>query len=537
LEPAIRRQFDFPVLWLHGGEDRITFMFNLQTDEVDNARKALIHHGLSGFFPTPPEWDLVVSDWQNVNAIICSIDLDQYSPYENAKTYAPKKSQAIRPVSAPHVQDLIIYTALVLILRDRVEDARLDSQLAKSFSYRATKAPAGRLYQSVGAYEAYREKTKARLELSKTKFIATADIADFYPRIYQHRLENALTAASSSQRERETCRVLMKLLNAFSGGTSYGIPTGPYASRTLGEAVLIDVDASLHGGGVDFVRWVDDFTIFAKTEEEAKEAIFFISSWLNDHHGLSLNQEKTRILTKKDFVNDVWKTYDQEHDEFRRRVKEINDAISYDEEPDEDDGFDELDVEGVFDLAMEIDIEPKFGLIRFLLERIIIQPGVDDETRTNVVRKAMKNVWKLTPLFDAIVKAIDEDADISKTEMQTWAKRIHAEILERKLFIPGFIVAWFCWFVGERRIDDMADKLKHLSEHTNDNAVLREALYAISRVGSRAHALTIKERYSSVSDVVRPCIVAATKKLGADERKFWRLKVGISDPYEKLMLK
>ena len=512
-------------------------MFNLTPDEVQNARTALRHHGVSGFFPTPPEWDLVLGDWQNVNAIICSLDLDTYIPYQNAQTYAPKKSHAIRPVSSLHVQDLIIYTALVLILRDRVEDARLDPQLRKSFSYRATKAAVGRLYQSVGAYEAYREQTKARLALAKTKFIATADISDFYPRIYQHRLENALTAASSSQRERETCRVLMKLLNAFSGGTSYGIPTGPYASRVLGEAVLIDVDASLHGSDIDFVRWVDDFTIFSKSEEEAKEIIFFVSSWLNEHHGLSLNQEKTRILTKKDFVSDVWKTYDQEHDEFRRRVKEINDAINYDEEPDDEDGFDELDVEGVFDLAMQIDTEPKFGLIRFLLERIIVQPGVDEDVRSKIVRKAMNNVWKLTPLFDAIVKAIDEDAGISKTEMESWAKRIHAEILERKLFVPGFIVAWFCWFVGERQIGGMADKIKNLSERTGDNVVLREALYAISRVGSRAQALAIKDRYSSVADVVRPTVVAATKKLGADERRFWRLKVGISDPYEKLMLK
>jgi hypothetical protein len=511
-------------------------MFHLTEDEIDDARAALQHHGLSGFFPVPPEWPRVVKDWGNVRNIIAGRDLDIYTPYQNAVTYAPKKAQAIRPVSFLHVQDLLIYTALVLIIRDSVENARLGTQYRKSFSYRANGVPRGRLYQSTGAYEAYRSRTQTRLGLEKTRFVATADVADFYPRIYQHRLENALTSASTVPREREACRVLMKLLSAFSGGTSYGIPTGPYASRVLGEAVLIDVDATLHGGGVDFVRWVDDYTIFARSEATAKEAIFYISSWLHTHHGLSLNQEKTRVFSKEDFIADVWKTYDQEHKEFRKRVREINDAIRYDADPDDMDDLDDIDVESVFDLALTIDVEPKYGLIRFLLERIIHQLSVSDEVRLAVIRKAMKQVWKLTPIFDAVVKVVSEEDELSDKEVQTWAKSLHTEIEARKLFIPGFIVAWFCWLVGERQIPGMSDRLKNLVEHAADNVVRREALIALARVGSRANALAIKDRYGSVADVVRPALVAATVKLGSDERKFWRQAAGVSDPYEKLML-
>jgi len=53
------------------------------------------------------------------------------------------------------------------------------------------------------------------------------------------------------------------------GKISYGVPVGPLASRLLGEATLIDVDAALALQGFDFVRWVDDFTFFCKSEKSA----------------------------------------------------------------------------------------------------------------------------------------------------------------------------------------------------------------------------------------------------------------------------
>ena len=90
-------------------------------------------------------------------------------------------------------------------------------------------------------------------------YVAVADIADFYPRIYQHRLENVIESVASSQRVRDVARVLVKkLIGNLLGKDSYGIPVGPYASRLLAEALLIDVDASLESRGIDFVRWVDD---------------------------------------------------------------------------------------------------------------------------------------------------------------------------------------------------------------------------------------------------------------------------------------
>ncbi len=82
-----------------------------------------------------------------------------------------------------------------------------------------------------------------------------ADIADFYPRIYQHRLQNVVETVASSQHVRDVGRVLAKkLIGNLMGRNSYGIPIGPYASRLLAEAILIDVDSFLQTRNVDFVQ-------------------------------------------------------------------------------------------------------------------------------------------------------------------------------------------------------------------------------------------------------------------------------------------
>ena len=54
---------------------------------------------------------------------------------------------------------------------------------------------------------------------------------------------------------------MRKFIGSVMGSDSYGIPIGPYASRLLAEALLIDVDASLEAQHVDFVRWVDDYNV------------------------------------------------------------------------------------------------------------------------------------------------------------------------------------------------------------------------------------------------------------------------------------
>ena len=127
--------------------------------------------------------------------------------------------------------------------------------------------------------------------------VAVTNVADFFPRIYQHRLANIIRSLATSTRVADVARVLVdKFLLNIAGGDSYGLPVGPLASSVLAEAVLIDVDAALGDAGFDFVRWFDDYTFFCRNDAEAQQALFFLGQWLHQNHGLTLQPAKTKIL-------------------------------------------------------------------------------------------------------------------------------------------------------------------------------------------------------------------------------------------------
>ena len=141
---------------------------------------------------------------------------------------------------------------------------RIPIQRRRVFSYRANAEP-NRFYAPEPTSEILWRRQEPKADRDGTKIVAVADIADFYSRIYQHRLENVIEASARSPRGEDVARVLVrKFLSKISGNNSYGIPIGPFASRVLAEAVLIDVDAALLSDGADFIRWVDDYTIFCK---------------------------------------------------------------------------------------------------------------------------------------------------------------------------------------------------------------------------------------------------------------------------------
>src|SRR6185436_13620314 len=98
-------------------------MFTLTTDELDNARSAISHHGYSAMLPQPPEWSVIEANWDTIRDIVQNIDLDTYEPFKPLPVFAPKNRANVRITHLLHPQDLLIYTALVLIAKNDIENA------------------------------------------------------------------------------------------------------------------------------------------------------------------------------------------------------------------------------------------------------------------------------------------------------------------------------------------------------------------------------------------------------------------------------
>jgi hypothetical protein len=221
---------------------------------------------------------VVVENWPSIRAELADIDLDTYRGYDKVAAFAPKSRLNVRRVSLLHPYDLIFLTALVLEVRDGSPHRGYLPMRIACFPIAPSKSGRTNCTPKLRDISDFRDAVEKRVQEGRSNFVGITDIGDFYPRIYQHRLVNALQAANDSSRY-EYIRVLEKMLDRLAGA-SYGIPVGPAASRVLGEAVLIDVDSTLLSSGIDFIRFTDDFVVFSDTPVDAEYGIRILGETL-----------------------------------------------------------------------------------------------------------------------------------------------------------------------------------------------------------------------------------------------------------------
>jgi hypothetical protein len=187
---------------------------------------------------------------------------------------------------------------LVSSIANKIEAVRVAKAAGVVYSYRVMLDPAN--YLLFDTNTGWTEFQQRSLTLaSDYHFVLCCDISDFYPRIYHHRLENALNKSGADGAI--TSRI-MRLLSRFSSGVSYGLPVGGPAARLLSELVLNRTDKLLLTHKIEFCRFVDDYRIFAHTKAEAYQALLLLSQILLADEGLTLQRSKTRILSRDEFM-------------------------------------------------------------------------------------------------------------------------------------------------------------------------------------------------------------------------------------------
>lgn len=188
------------------------------------------------------------------------------------------------------------YTSLVLLAAEDIEKARIP--ISEKVVFSARFQPSGsELFSKDVTYATWRERVKELANDSQCTYVVQCDIASFYDRVNLHRIESTLLDIGVSQ---GLVKKINDLLLLWSKKDSYGIPVGNAASRILAEAALIDIDHFLLSEGIRFVRYVDDYRIFAPDLITAQR-------WMNSlttrlfRDGLMLNTGKTKLyLARKE---------------------------------------------------------------------------------------------------------------------------------------------------------------------------------------------------------------------------------------------
>ncbi|MCW9027071.1 MAG: RNA-directed DNA polymerase, partial [Thiovulaceae bacterium] len=362
--------------------------------------------GDTDVFPAPFEYQALSSDWDNVKSELLTANVLDWRTRPGRSLLSPKAKYGFRTITQLDPLDFLVYSALVYEISTDLENRRVPVEAQIVFSYRVSTNRDGCLFDANIGYRQYLDRCRVKVGGETAyNYVAVTDISDFYSRIYHHRLENALRAATSNANH---VSALMRLLSGWNGTETFGIPVGCAPSRLLAEIALSDVDEAMRANGIDFVRFNDDYRIFARSETEAYQHLTFLASTLFSNHGLSLQQQKTDVLPVNEFRRQFLATpldreMDSLHEKFAELIEELGleswyEEIDYDDlNTEQQELVDSLNLVALFREEAESE-EPDIPVVKFCLRRLG-QLGDQD-----IVEDIFDNLESLLPAFVDVIE-------------------------------------------------------------------------------------------------------------------------------------
>lgn len=223
----------------------------------------------------------------------CLIDFRKYQTPKRSGLYAYRHAALLEPKTT------LGYNTLAILFAEAIERQRIPASENIVFSYRFSPETAtGQLFAEDGetGFKGFLREERRRAAAPDTNYILSADIAHFYDTLNIHVLENQLRKAAEDDQflSKRVTYWLDRFLQKTDTGWSRGIPVGNNGSRILAEASLISLDRRLKRRQINFIRYVDDFRIFASTPAEAQKALEILNVEL-DRIGLALNDSKVAL--------------------------------------------------------------------------------------------------------------------------------------------------------------------------------------------------------------------------------------------------
>ena len=424
---------------------------------------------------------------------------------------APKQRALIRPVYLLDPIDTILYTGLVFRLAPSIEAHRAVYQGARVHSYHFDPGAAPR--DMLGSdWDAHRGRLDSLCEVHA--YVGTTDIVDFFPRIYLHRLQNGLDALSG---DALAVAALMRMVDGWAAGTSYGIPTGPHASNFLAEVLLVEVDEYLLSCDIEFVRWVDDYFIFGDSEQEVVAGLFRLGERLDQTQGLSLNSAKTRIQRATAYAEGVLHRVDPVEEWRQSIVDGILDGWSW---------YDEVDIEDLTDEQLKAISEVD---ARRLLEEALQGDLVDLKTvrfilsflaafqRPELAELVADNLPRLSPLSAAVARFLDSIATIDDADPPSIGASVVGYLMGGA-FVPEFQALWLLDPFTKSASWNNLTFLRKIARDARNPLVRRQAVLGLLQSGDRSAILDAKSALADARDWELRAILLACAGLPRDER-------------------
>lgn len=150
-------------------------------------------------------------------------------------------------------------------------------------------------------YEKSFEKTQRNLAKSfGRRFLVHTDISNFFPSVYSHAIPWATVGFDHAKKHKppkhkaEWFNQLDEKIRLTKRGETQGVAIGPATSNIISEAILARIDEALSSEFV-YARFINDYTAYCHTEEEAQQFIRRLAEELAKFK-LLLNIRKTEVV-------------------------------------------------------------------------------------------------------------------------------------------------------------------------------------------------------------------------------------------------
>jgi Reverse transcriptase (RNA-dependent DNA polymerase) len=485
--------------------------------------------GDTDIFPPAFEFEAIADNWDEVKAWIHSQDLLSWKTRPYRRCLVPKHRFGFRISTHLDPIDFLVYTTLVYDVGKKLEARRVPVSDNVVHSYRFNPDTDGRMFSDKGSYTTFQEASHDLCKRVKPKFVLIADIADFFPRLYTHRIDNAIDVALGTGHMHGVA--LKRMINQWAGTYSYGIPVGSAASRLVAETTIADIDQLLLSEGASYVRYSDDFRIFCKSEAEAYKYLTILARGLIENHGLTLQQNKTRIVSAKVFRSyylreNEKREIDTLSQKFFELLEEIGIEDTYGEidydalEPAYQKAIDQLNLQGILEEQIHEE-EPDLSLLKFILRRLsqlgdaqaieLIVSSFDKFVP--VVRETIDYMMSLSALTASEKKELGERLiEIYRDESSSAS---HLEYSRMYLLRP---------FAVDAKWNSDGQYVKLYNEAL-DQFTRRELLLAMGRGNKDFWFRSRKQTLNELPPWQRTAFLLGASCLPADEYKHWILGI------------
>ncbi len=387
----------------------------LSTASLERAIDHISTFGDTDVLPHPIETAFLVEKKKEIAAELSVLDLETFEPAQAVETIAPKSRWGFRIVHQLPLLETLLFTAAAVEVGSDVESIKRPIDEFGPFGYRfdGTKTEAS-LFVSNRSYKDWLEWQRKQMQQNAFAHVVATDIADFYQRIYFHRIENILDVATNRKGIKS---FIEKLIKRIRGKQSYGIPVGGSASRIIAEAVLSDADSALADEGFVFTRFVDDYRIFLKSDQMPYVALAFLAEHLATTEGLSLNNQKTKVFAAKEFEDVLSSQQDDVFDKAEQAaIEALSQSFYFDEEPDQ------AEVESIRTLNLVQMLEDEldedhwdFGKVRLIFLGLRLTKNAD---ALKLILERFDDLLPFVKEFVLLVDAVDRAGVKLSVDMQ-----------------------------------------------------------------------------------------------------------------------